>query len=41
MRVGSQLREGQLLGAVGQTGVATGLHLHFEVRSNNEPTDPL
>jgi murein DD-endopeptidase MepM/ murein hydrolase activator NlpD len=41
LRVGSQVSEGQQLGAVGQTGVATGPHLHFEVRLNNQPTDPL
>ena len=41
LRVGMQVSEGQSLGAVGETGVATGPHLHFEVRLNNQPTDPL
>jgi murein DD-endopeptidase MepM/ murein hydrolase activator NlpD len=41
LRVGAKVSAGQLLGAVGQTGVATGPHLHFEVRRNNQPTDPL
>jgi murein DD-endopeptidase MepM/ murein hydrolase activator NlpD len=41
LRVGAQVSQGQPLGAVGQTGVATGPHLHFEVRLNNQPTDPL
>jgi len=41
LRVGAQVSAGQQLGAVGQTGVATGPHLHFEVRLNNQPTDPL
>lgn len=41
LRAGAKVSEGQLLGAVGQTGVATGPHLHFEVRLNNSPTDPL
>ncbi|WP_144160038.1 M23 family metallopeptidase [Paraburkholderia sp. BCC1885] len=41
LRVGAQIRRGDPLGAVGQTGVATGPHLHFEVRLNNQPVDPL
>jgi murein DD-endopeptidase MepM/ murein hydrolase activator NlpD len=41
LRMGAQISQGQSLGAVGQTGVATGPHLHFEIRLNNQPTDPL
>jgi murein DD-endopeptidase MepM/ murein hydrolase activator NlpD len=41
LRTGMHLRLGQRLGAVGRTGDATGPHLHFEVRYNHEPTDPL
>lgn len=41
LQVGAHVSQGQRLGAVGQTGVATGPHLHFEVRVNNRPTDPL
>jgi murein DD-endopeptidase MepM/ murein hydrolase activator NlpD len=41
LRVGAAVMVGQQLGAVGSTGVATGPHLHFEVRRNSEPTDPL
>jgi murein DD-endopeptidase MepM/ murein hydrolase activator NlpD len=41
LRVGARVTEGQPLGAVGSTGTATGAHLHFEVRLNNQPVDPL
>ena len=41
LQVGARVSQGQRLGAVGQTGVATGPHLHFEVRLNDRPTDPL
>jgi murein DD-endopeptidase MepM/ murein hydrolase activator NlpD len=38
---GQHVDTGQLLGAIGMTGIATGDHLHFEVRVNNVPMDPM
>jgi virulence factor Mce-like protein len=41
MEVGDAVEQGDVLGLVGCTGSCTGDHLHFEVRVNDEPVDPL
>lgn len=41
VKEGQKVQLGENIGAMGRTGRATGVHLHFEIRKNLGPIDPL
>lgn len=41
VRAGGRVSQGQVIGYVGMTGLATGPHLHYEMHRNGRPVDPL
>ena len=41
VRAGRRVRQGQVIGYVGQSGLATGPHLHYEFRINGVHRNPL
>lgn len=41
VKPGQEIKQGQQIGLMGRTGHATGVHLHFEIRRQSGPVDPL
>ncbi len=41
IQAGARVRQGQVIGYIGTTGLSTGPHLHYEMRVNNKRVDPM
>lgn len=41
IKVGTQVRQGQVIGYLGSSGLSTGPHLHYEVKINGSFVDPM
>lgn len=41
MDMGTKVRQGQVIGYVGSTGLSTGPHVHYEILVNGRFVDPL
>ena len=41
VKTGQEVRRGQVIATVGESGRTSGPHLHFEVRKDGRPVDPL
>jgi len=41
VKLGQQVQRGDIIGKIGNTGRSTGPHLHYEVRINHKPVNPI
>jgi murein DD-endopeptidase MepM/ murein hydrolase activator NlpD len=41
VEVGQRIKRGEQIGLAGSTGRSTGPHVHYEIRENDQPVDPL
>ena len=41
VRTGGSVKQGQIIGYIGTTGLSTGPHLHYEFQVNGTHVDPL
>jgi murein DD-endopeptidase MepM/ murein hydrolase activator NlpD len=41
VKIGQKVDKGETIGTVGISGTATGYHLHFEIRNNGSPANPV